>query len=398
MHINKLGTALLLSATFGLVACGDDSSSGTFDSGKEDSNIEKKSQINEEIEKLTEKISTMQSEYQKATKDFGSCDSENEDETKTATIADKKYKFTCDGYDWTCEEFDEDLDKVTADMQKLAYELATMDNETTGCNFKITDKTWSYGYTQNAGNETSKTSITVKINGDKYTTTTHMEVSGSSAAIACAYASELAEEGITCKGDVMITEDTDTGDIDGEEDLKDLFNNYMESCQYLNGNFDWEPEEEKDDEDVDKPSKDEDSDEPVVKPIDEGDDEDEYTEPAKEDKGGKDEDEDDESSSSSKKEDSEPSCDFDVDDDEWVIDMDGVKMIYTFDGDNVTMSTDVNTDMGSEETCKMMLEFYEGTCDGSVLKASETMDEISLSDDGFTKQDLYDQVSTSCID
>ena len=266
MHINKLGTALLLSATFGLVACGDDSSSGTFDSGKEDSNIEKKSQINEEIEKLTEKISTMQSEYQKATKDFGSCDSENEDETKTATIADKKYKFTCDGYDWTCEEFDEDLDKVTADMQKLAYELATMDNETTGCNFKITDKTWSYGYTQNAGNETSKTSITVKINGDKYTTTTHMEVSGSSAAIACAYASELAEEGITCKGDVMITEDTDTGDIDGEEDLKDLFNNYMESCQYLNGNFDWEPEEEKDDEDVDKPSKDEDSDKPVVKP------------------------------------------------------------------------------------------------------------------------------------
>lgn len=385
-----MGAALILSASFGLLACGDDSSSGTFDSGKEDSNIEKKSQINEEIEKLTEKISTMQSEYQKATKDFGSCDSENEDETKTATIADKKYKFTCDGYDWTCEEFDEDLDKVTADMQKLAYELATMDNETTGCNFKITDKTWSYGYTQNAGNETSKTSITVKINGDKYTTTTHMEVSGSSAAIACAYASELAEEGITCKGDVMITEDTDTGDIDGEEDLKDLFNNYMGSCQYLNGNFDWEPEEEKDDEDVDKPSKDEDSDEPVVKPSkDEKDDSDSDEPEVKPAKGEKD-DEDDEMT---------VVCELEESADQWKVLLDygydgGTGKTWTWTSEtSVTVNTFSYTETSSESECEEMLQFTaNASCDGT--KFIKSVGEEKVED--TSKESMLASAQSTC--
>ena len=376
--------SLILSAAFGLVACGDSSSTPT---AKDIDDYEEYADNAQKQVELSQKLYSAQLEASELLNEECSTDGKK----KTITVDGKDFEAVCnDGY-WESEEVEEYLEDLENQLAKLQEETYKSLINGGGCDFKMSDNKWSYTISMS---DLIVYTHTLEIDGEDVTITdveTTVNPGKTAGVDACDYidddwAEEKYGSSITsksrayCKGDKIIYEDVEIrkDEITDEASRKSAFNEFMEQCQTDNGNFNWEPESS-DDEDIEDQSS---------------------SSTKKDDKSSSStkDDEEDESSSSTKKENSEPSCNFNVDDDEWVIDMDGVKMIYTIDGDKVIMSADITTDMGSEEACKMMLDVYEGTCDGSVLKASEKMDEISLSDEDLTRQDLYDQISTNCND
>lgn len=360
MKFNHIALALSLTASFGLLACGDDSSA---DAGQ----IEKNAKLGEEMAELSQKMNTMTSEESKAQQEFGTCDEENEGKTKTATIADKKYTFTCEDDSWESEEYNSDLEKLYEDMEKATGEMIGNNVKSSGCNFKVSDDKWSYDFS--SGN--TKFSLEVKFKGNEYTITSTEESSGKEVAMACAYAKEKSsgDTKVSCNGDKMTVVEEQKDEIDDESDRKDLFNEVMGECQATNGNLSWKPEPDDEDEDDVTPSKDNDNDEPAK--------------PAKEDK---------------KKDDGQPSCDFSKDDNVWnysyASDESNTEYTYKWTSDtDLEIIVSSKSETGDESLCKLLAESTGETahCEGSlfVMDISEKTSDVS-------KDETFDQALSKC--
>lgn len=355
MQFKKLALTLTLSAAFGLMACGDDSSSGP-------SNSDSGSELQKEFQEV-------QKEMMEGLEKLGKCTEDNAGEEKSVTVKGKDYKVVCEDGEWESDE----LDDLIEDYEKRIAEENGKHIDGEGCNFKKTDKTWTYSYTRDSYGESISTTITVKINGNEYTEKIKSVTSGQSAAMACSLApKEMEESGGYCDGDTFVIEETNTDDIDNDEDLQELFDRHMESCQIANGNYDWEPESNKDDEDVDKPSKDEDIDEP--------------DKPAKDEK----DDEDDEMT---------VVCELEESADQWKVLLDygyggGTGKTWTWTSEtSVTINTFSYTETSSESECEEMLQFTaNASCDGT--KFIKSVGEEKVED--TSKESMLASAQSTC--
>lgn len=245
MNLKKLGAALILSTAFGLVACGDDSSSNSPDSSTDPSESSQAAKK----EELQKKISEITKNYAEAMNDLGECTSKKADESKKVKIGDKEYKFVCDGDEWESEEFDEDMDELEKELEELSKDIYDDVFKGDGCNFKVDDDTWSYSISYSEYGTSGTLSVTYKIKGDEYEKTEKSVASGESVKAACkALGNAKTDEGVYCEDGKMITVDEISGSF---SDRTEFFNKIMASCQEDNGNFDWEPDSDEDD---DKPA------------------------------------------------------------------------------------------------------------------------------------------------
>lgn len=258
MQFKKLALTLTLSATFGLMACGDDSSSGpnNSDSGSE----------------LQKEFQEVQKEMMDGLEKLGKCTEDNAGEEKSVTVKGKDYKVVCEDGEWESDE----LDDLIEDYEKRIAEENGKHIDGEGCNFKKTDKVWSYNVSTDLYDEGTTHVISMEIDGTTLIEKSINTVTGGSISTACKVMSEddmhdseqidktKTIETITeCDGDKMIVTDITktTNAVDEEHNRDFYFEQFMGDCKMING-----IEDDEDDED------------------DEGEIDDNVTEPAKENK------------------------------------------------------------------------------------------------------------------
>lgn len=242
MNFKKLGLTLVLSAAFGLVACGDDSSTNASDSKKADST--------KKYEEAQEELLNFEKEAFEAMEKLGKCSSKNEGEKKTFKAAGKSFTAVCDGEDWDSEDAADYFEELTKKIEDASGDLIKEEIKASGCKFKESDDTWSFEYSTKDGGSTFNNSVVIKIKGSKYTMTSKDVSSGSEISLACKYIESGKEETdngyieTSCSGGKMtITEYEE----DSFRDRTEFFNEIMSDCQLVNGNPNWEPEESKKD-------------------------------------------------------------------------------------------------------------------------------------------------------
>lgn len=401
MNFKKLGLVLCATAAFGLVACGDDSSSSANESGSS------KSDVQLEYEEL-------QKDLMKAMEELGECTEKKEGDEKTVTALGKDYKVVCEDGEWESDE----LDELVEEYEKKFIEDAEKHIEGKGCNFKMDDKVWSYEIITDLYDGGTAHTISLEINGTTTIEKSVSSVKNPNAQMACKYMSdddkhtkevygdETIETFIECDDDEIVTTDkvTTKNAINDDFTKKEAFDEFMEGCKIANGIKD---EDDGDDDDVKKKDDEGDDDEPVEQSSSssEDPDEDEPVEPASSSSDDSDEDEPVEPAV-------EPlgiACDIDMDKDVWTVMLSGddeasMQYLYEFtetdDGEVATVYIVNKTDMGDEATCKQMLELFStpGSCDGSFLisKTEYRTYEINSDED---RKELYDSVkSTYCKD
>lgn len=244
MQFKKIALALTLSATFGLMACGDDSSSGpnNSDSGSE----------------LQKEFQEVQKEMMEGLEKLGKCTEDNAGEEKTITVKGKDYKVVCEDGEWESDE----LDNLIENYEKKLDEDAKKHIDGKGCNFKKTDKVWSYNVSTDLYDEGTTHIISMEIDGTTLIEKSTNTVTGGSISTACKYMSEddmhdtekidetKTIETITeCDGDKMIVTDITktTNAVDEEHNRDFYFEQFMGDCKMINGIEDDEEEEEKGD-------------------------------------------------------------------------------------------------------------------------------------------------------
>lgn len=244
MQFKKLALTLTLSAAFGLMACGDDSSSGpnNSDSGSE----------------LQKEFQEVQKEMMEGLEKLGKCTEDNAGEEKSVTVKGKDYKVVCEDGEWESDE----LDDLIEDYEKRIAEENGKHIDGKGCNFKKTDKVWSYNVSTDLYDEGTTHVISMEFEGTTLVETSINTVSGGSISTACKYMSEedmhdseqidktkTHETYVKCEGDKIITTDITktTNALNEEHDRDFYFEQFMSECKMINGIEDEEDEEDDDD-------------------------------------------------------------------------------------------------------------------------------------------------------
>lgn len=378
MQFKKLALTLTLSAAFGLMACGDDSSSGpnNSDSGSE----------------LQKEFQEVQKEMMEGLEKLGKCTEDNAGEEKTITVKGKDYKVVCEDGEWESDE----LDNLIENYEKKLDEDAKKHIDGKGCNFKKTDKVWSYNVSTDLYDEGTTHIISMEIDGTTLIEKSTNTVTGGSISTACKYMSEddmhdtekidetKTIETITeCDGDKMIVTDITktTNAVDEEHNRDFYFEQFMGDCKMINGI--------EDDEDDDDPSSSEEEDlssssngnGPNVGPS--GD------EPDKPAKGEKD-DEDDEMT---------VVCELEESADQWKVLLDygyggGTGKTWTWTSEtSVTVNTFSYTETSSKSECEEMLQFTaNASCDGT--KFIKSVGEEKVED--TSKESMLASAQSTC--
>lgn len=244
MQFKKLALTLTLSAAFGLMACGDDSSSGP-------SNSDSGSELQKEFQEV-------QKEMMEGLEKLGKCTEDNAGEEKSVTVKGKDYKVVCEDGEWESDE----LDDLIEDYEKRIAEENGKHIDGKGCNFKKTDKVWSYNVSTDLYDEGTTHVISMEFEGTTLVETSINTVSGGSISTACKYMSEddmhdseqidktkTHETYVKCEGDKIITTDITktTNALNEEHDRDFYFEQFMSECKMINGIEDEEDEEDDDD-------------------------------------------------------------------------------------------------------------------------------------------------------
>lgn len=244
MQFKKLALTLTLSAAFGLMACGDDSSSGP-------NNSDSGSELQKEFQEVTK-------EMMEGLEKLGKCTEDNAGEEKSVTVKGKDYKVVCEDGEWESDE----LDDLIEDYEKRIAEENGKHIDGEGCNFKKTDKVWSYNVSTDLYDEGTTHVISMEFEGTTLVETSINTVSGGSISTACKYMSEedmhdseqidktkTHETYVKCEGDKIITTDITktTNALNEEHDRDFYFEQFMSECKMINGIEDDEDEEDDDD-------------------------------------------------------------------------------------------------------------------------------------------------------
>lgn len=276
---------------------------------------------------------------------LGECGDGNDGAIKTITAGGKDFEFKCVDDGWESEAFDKFIEEAESGAIK-----DVIDGE--GCKFKIDDKVWKYSYS--AEQMGVKAEYTFTIDTQKGVRSQVIKATGSSAELACKYG-EFENDATYCKYGAMY--ETHESEVEVTPENRDrLFGEFMQDCQYANGNVDFEYDfaDEKDD--------------PTDDPAD---------------KSSSSNVSDGPESSSSVDEDFDygidASCDFKKSDDKWVVDMDGVSLVYEWSGSSYTAYTLLEEDMGDSETCEYLVSTYkqigmDASCNGSVFVSKSKVD------------------------
>lgn len=232
MQFKKLALTLTLSAAFGLMACGDDSSSGpnNSDSGSE----------------LQKEFQEVQKEMMEGLEKLGKCTEDNAGEEKSVTVKGKDYKVVCEDGEWESDE----LDDLIEDYEKRIAEENGKHIDGEGCNFKKTDKVWSYNVSTDLYDEGTTHVISMEFEGTTLIEKSINTVTGGSISTACKYMSEddmhdseqidktkTHETYTKCEGDKMIVTDITktTNALNEEHDRDFYFEQFMSECKMING-------------------------------------------------------------------------------------------------------------------------------------------------------------------
>lgn len=308
-------------ATAGLMACGSDSDSDLANSPASSSSNSSESSTGKSSGTETEKIQQVIADIQGQFAGLGECSERLEGSTKNIATDGRNFKVQCHDGGWESHE----LEKY---METLQAQLVKDKIDGSGCNFSENDKIWKYSITIREGGD--EVVEKVSFNTESGVKTKHTTSSGAWAELGCKYADDL-NENRYCENGKMHEVYTDTIDMKSCS-RKELFNDFMKGCLRANGIYD------RDDFYEDEIG--------ISSGIEEA-------------------------KSSS---DAVSICNFKKSDDEWIMEVDELKIIYEWEGTVLNIYQEMTLELSSAEDCKEAVPMYksigiEGACDGAVFKS-----------------------------